>query len=235
VRPGGENEWGLARGGCDHAAVADEERWYQLPVLAGRLVRLEPLAMEHAPGYLAAAGSAEEAAEVFRWLSPPGGALAQPVTVEDAAGQIAAALAGRECQTRLPFAQFDAATGEFAGTTSFYEVNPALRAVGIGHTWLGRRWWRTGHNAEAKLLMLSHAFETLGAVRVVWHTDIRNTRSRAAIERLGAVREGVLRKHRIRVDGSWRDTVQYAMVDDDWPAAKTALAARLAAGPGLSG
>ena len=101
------------------------------------------------------------------------------------------------------------------------------RALGIGHTWLGQRWWRTGHNTEAKLLLLSHAFETLGAVRVVWHTDIRNTRSQAAIERLGAVREGVLRKHRRRCDGSWRDTVQYAMVDDDWPAARTALAARL--------
>jgi RimJ/RimL family protein N-acetyltransferase len=110
---------------------------------------------------------------------------------------------------------------------------------GIGHTWLGQRWWRTGHNTEAKLLLLSHAFETLGAVRVVFHTDLRNTRSQGAIERLGAVREGVLRKHRRRWDGSWRDTVQYAMVDDEWPAAKetlaTRLAARLAAGPGRLG
>jgi N-acetyltransferase len=207
---------------------ADAERWYDLPVLAGRLIRLEPLAMAHAPGYLAAAGSGEAAAEVFRWLSPPGGALGPPLTVEDAAGQIAAALAGRESRARLPFAQFDARTGEFAGTTSFSEVNPVQRALGIGHTWLGQRWWHTGHNTEAKLLLLSHAFETLGAVRVVWHTDIRNIRSQAAIERLGAAREGVLRKHRRRADGSWRDTVQYAMVDDDWPAAKTALAARLA-------
>jgi RimJ/RimL family protein N-acetyltransferase len=75
--------------------------------------------------------------------------------------------------------------------------------------------------------MLTFAFETLRAVRVVWHTDSRNTRSRAAIERLGATREGLLRKHRLRQDGSWRDTVQYTMVDDDWPAAKAALAARL--------
>jgi RimJ/RimL family protein N-acetyltransferase len=147
----------------------------------------------------------------------------------------AAALAARDRRARLPFAQIDAATGEFAGTTSFYQVNPALRTLGIGHTWLGQRWWRTGHNTESKLLMLSYAFETLGAVRVVWHTDIRNTRSQVAIERLGAVREGVLRKHRIRWDGSRRDTVQYAMVDDDWPAAKAALAARLAAGAGQRG
>ncbi|HEY9241712.1 MAG TPA: GNAT family protein [Streptosporangiaceae bacterium] len=219
--------------------MADEDSWYEVPVLAGRLIRLEPLAMEHAPGYLAAAGTGEAAAEVFRWLSPPGGALAEPVTVADAAGQIEAALAARDRRTRLPFAQFDAVTGEFAGTTSYYEVNPVQRALGIGHTWLGQRWWRTGHNTEAKLLLLSHAFETLGAVRVVFHTDLRNTRSQAAIERLGAVREGVLRKHRRRWDGSWRDTVQYAMVDDEWPAAKAALAAclaaRLAAGPGRLG
>ena len=136
-------------------------------------------------------------------------------------------MAARARGARLPYAQIDAATGEFAGTTPFYEVNPALRALGIGHTWLGERWWRTGHNTESKLLMMTLAFETLGAVRVVWHTDIFNTRSQAAIERLGAVREGVLRKHRLRYDGSWRDTVQYAMTDDGWPAAKAALTARL--------
>jgi RimJ/RimL family protein N-acetyltransferase len=76
--------------------------------------------------------------------------------------------------------------------------------------------------------MMGHAFDTLGAARVVWHTDIYNERSQAAIERLGATREGVLRKHRIRKDGSWRDSVQYAMTDDDWPAAQARLAARLA-------
>jgi len=204
-----------------------DDLWWAMPVLAGRLIRLEPLALEHAPGYLAAAGAGEEAAEVFRWMSPPGGALAQPVTLEDATRHIADALAARARGARLPYAQIDAATGEFAGTTSFYEVDPALRTLGIGHTWLGQRWWRTGHNTESKLLMMRFAFETLGAVRVVWHTDIFNTRSQAAIERLGAVREGVFRKHRLRHDGSWRDTVQYAMVDDDWPAARAALTERL--------
>ena len=207
--------------------VSNHDLWFAMPVLPGRLIRLEPLAAEHAPGYLAAAGTGAAAAEVFRWLSPPGGALAEPVTVGDAARHINDALAARARGVRFPYAQIDAATGEFAGTTSFYEVNPALRALAIGHTWLGQRWWRAGHNTEAKLLMMSFAFETLGAARVVWHTDIRNTRSQAAIERLGAAREGVLRKHRIRRDGSWRDTVQYAMVDDDSPAAKAALTARL--------
>ncbi len=204
--------------------------WYALPVLQGRLIRLEPLAYEHAPGYLAAAGTGPDAAEVFRWLSPPGGALREPVTLEDARRHILDALAARARGDRFAYAQLDAATGEFAGTTSYYDLSPSARAIAIGHTWLGKHWWRTGHNTESKLLMLTHAFETLGAVRVVWHTDIHNTRSQTAIERLGATTEGVLRKHRIRWDGSWRDTVQYAMTDDDWPAARDRLTARLAVG-----
>jgi len=205
--------------------------WYALPVLSGRLIRLEPLAIEHAPGYLAAAGTGADAEEVFRWLSPPSGSPSrQPATLADAESHLLDGLAARARGLRFPYAQLDAVTGEVAGTTSYYEVNPALRAIAIGHTWLGKRWWRTGHNTESKLLMLTHAFQTLGAARVVWHTDIFNTRSQAAIERLGATKEGVLRKHRIRWDGSWRDTVQYAMTDDDWPAARDRLRARLEAG-----
>lgn len=205
--------------------TADE--WYALPVLAGRLIRLEPLAIEHAAGYLEAAGSDEDKAEVFRWLSTTGGSNGAPDSLDTARGQIATALAARSRGERFAYAQLDAVTGEFAGTTSFYEVAPVARAIAIGHTWLGRRWWRTGHNTESKLLLLTHAFETLGAARVVWHTDIYNTRSQDAIARLGATREGVLRKHRIRRDGSWRDTVQYSMTDDDWPAARDRLQERL--------
>jgi RimJ/RimL family protein N-acetyltransferase len=129
----------------------------------------------------------------------------------------------------LAYAQLDAGTGEFIGTTSYYDIVPAVRTIAIGHTWLGRPWWRTGHNTESKLLLLSHAFEALGVARVVWHTDIRNVRSQDAIARLGALREGVLRKHRIRLDGTWRDTVQYCMTDDDWPQARDYLADRLTA------
>ena len=203
--------------------MTSPDLWYALPVLSGRLIRLEPLALEHAPGYLAAAGPADDAAEVFRWMFP-----AAPQTVADAEGHILTALAARARGERFAYAQLDAGTGEVAGTTSYYEVDPAARAIAIGHTWLGRRWWRTGHNTESKLLMLTHAFDTLGAARVSWHTDLNNSRSQEAIDRLGATREGVLRKHRIRRDGSWRDTVQYAMVDDDWPAVRARLIARLA-------
>jgi RimJ/RimL family protein N-acetyltransferase len=199
--------------------------WSSLPVLCGRLVRLEPLALEHAAGYLAAAGPPDEAEEVFRWLTvgPPG-------SEADAREQISEALAAAARGERFAFAQFDAVSGEFAGTTSFYDVAPRLRTLAIGFTWLGRRWWRTGHNTESKLLLLRHAFDHLGAVRVVWHTDVYNVRSQEAIARLGATREGLLRKHKLRRDGSWRDSVQYAMTDDDWPAVRARLTDRLARG-----
>lgn len=187
--------------------------------MAGPLVRLEALTLGHAEGYAAAAGDPEMADEVFRWLS-----IAPPRTVEQAREQITAALKQRDERTRLPFAQLDATTGEVIGTTSFYEIDPVNRSLAIGHTWLGRSWQRTGHNTDSKLLMLTRAFDQLGAVRVVWHTDINNARSRAAIARLGARQEGILRKHRLRRDGTWRDTVQFSMLNEEWPAARQTLA-----------
>lgn len=205
--------------------ATDPREWFALPVLTGSRVRLEPLAIEHAAGYLAAAGSGGDAEEVFRWMFLPA-----PVTEEDARQHVLDAVAARADGSRLAYAQIDAATGAFAGTTSYYDIDPGWRAIAIGHTWLGRRWWRTGFNTEAKLLLMSHAFDRLGAVRVVWHTDVHNRRSQDAIARLGATREGLLRKHRIRRDGSWRDTVQYAMTDEDWPAANEQLRARLVLG-----
>ena len=214
--------------------MTDDALWYAMPTLVGARARLEPLTFEHATGYLAAAGGPAEAEEIFRWQSPAGGALSHPVTLADAQAHVAAALAARARGTRLPYAVIDTTAEEqpphiqsFAGTTSFADPDPRLRTVTIGYTWLGRRWWGGGLNAEAKSLMLTYAFETLGAVRVVLVTDIRNTRAQAAIERLGARKEGVLRKHRRRADGSWRDTVTYALIDDEWPAAKRRLTARL--------
>jgi RimJ/RimL family protein N-acetyltransferase len=201
----------------------DPTRWYAQESLAGVKVQLVPLQVEHAEGYLSALHSDDSADEVYRWL----GRGVPPVDVEQARADIRAALFARASGQRLPFAQLDAGTGEVIGTTSFYDVQPTVRTVAIGHTWLGRRWWRTGHNTESKLLLLTHAFDVLGAARVVWHTDLLNERSQAAIQRLGATREGVLRKHRIRAEGTWRDTVQYAMTDDDWPTARTRLQAEL--------
>ena len=205
--------------------MAGADEWYAMHVLTGARVRLEPITVEHAAGYLAAAGSGPDAEETFRWMGPPA-----PADVDQAHQQIVVALGARARGERFAYAQIDIATGAVIGTTSYYDVDPALRTIAIGHTWLGRRWWRTGHNTDSKLLMLTHAFETLGAARVVWHTDIHNTRSQDAIARLGATREGDLRKHRIRRDGSWRTTVQYSMTDDDWPAVRDRLTDRLTRG-----
>jgi RimJ/RimL family protein N-acetyltransferase len=199
--------------------VTATQTWYDTPVLVGRHVRLEPMSLDHVDGLFAAADD-----EVYRHLS-----LAAPRSAAEAEQTVRDVMALRAARVQLPWVQVDARTGEVAGTTSYYEVNPANRSVAIGHTWLGRRWWRTAVNTEAKLLLLTRAFEDLDAVRVVWHTDIRNTRSQGAIARLGAQREGVLRKHKPRRDGSWRDTVQYAMTDDDWPAVRHRLTSRLEA------
>ena len=199
---------------------APADRWFDAPVLAGRHIRLEPLSLAHVDGLLAAADE-----EVFRHLRD-----AVPTNHESGEKWVRNVQASHDREERVPWAQVDAVTGEVAGSTSYYEVDPALRTVAIGHTWLGRRWWRTGANTESKLLLLRHAFDDLGAVRVVWHTDIRNERSQAAIARLGALREGVFRKHRIRRDGSWRDTVQFSMTDDDWPTVRDRLTTRLQAG-----
>lgn len=192
--------------------------WFDIPVLTGRHVRLEPLAEEHAEGLFAAAADPA----TWTWLNEP-----QPRDVDDMRTSVRRALRARERGFRLPWAQIDVTTGEVAGTTSYYEISPRDRNLCIGSTWLGARWRRSGLNTEAKLLLLERAFDELKAVRVGWHTNVRNERSRAAIERLGASFEGVHRKHRLLPDGSFRDTAVYGMTDDDWAEAGPALRARL--------
>ncbi|MEO3777371.1 bifunctional pyridoxamine 5'-phosphate oxidase family protein/GNAT family N-acetyltransferase [Micromonospora sp. B11E3] len=194
--------------------------WLEPVTLRGAHVVLEPLDLAHADELHAATA----APEVWRHLGSP-----LPGEPAETAQIVRAALAAHHRGDRVPWVQRCAVTGAVVGTTSYYEVDPERRSVAIGHTWLGRPWWRTGINTEAKLLLLARAFDELGAVRVVWHTDLRNERSQRAIERLGASREGVLRKHRLRPDGSWRDTVQYAMTVDEWPSAQLRLRDRLRA------
>lgn len=192
-------------------------QWYETPDLHGDHVTLSQLRAHHAEGVLAAAD--DDA--VFRWLT-----VFRPQSLQDAEAVVHRYLTSANT---VAWAQFDMASGDLAGLTTFYDIVPELRTLAIGSTWLGKRFHRTGINTEAKLLLLTHAFEGLGAVRVVWHTDIFNEQSQEAIARLGATREGVLRKHRLRKDGTWRDTVQFAMTDDDWPDARdrlTSLASR---------
>ncbi|WP_433175078.1 GNAT family N-acetyltransferase [Actinoallomurus sp. CA-150999] len=195
--------------------------WFERPVLDGRHVRLEPLGPEHAEGLF----EAGKDPEVWRWLN-----VRQPADLDEARRMVENDLAQVARGTRLPWVQIDAATGEVAGTTSYYEIEPAHRGLCIGHTWIGARWQRTALNTEAKLLLLERAFNVLGAGRVGWHTHHRNERSQRAIERLGAQREGVLRSHRILPDGSVRDTVCYSMIPAEWPAARDRLRARLGRG-----
>ncbi|PWK81904.1 RimJ/RimL family protein N-acetyltransferase [Lentzea atacamensis] len=185
--------------------------------MEGKHVRLEPLSLDHA----------EELFEVTRdpaiwtWLLS-----GQPRDVGDMRSWIAEALEQREA-----FAQIEVASGRVVGTTSFYEVVPAHRRLVIGFTIVGSEWQGTAINPEAKLLLLSEAFDVRGALRVAWYTDAQNVRSQRAIEKLGAVRDGVLRAHMTRPDGTQRDTVVYSMVASEWPAARERLTSRVSRDP----
>ncbi|MFC3766596.1 GNAT family N-acetyltransferase [Tenggerimyces flavus] len=205
--------------------VAGLGKWFEAPVLSGRYVRLEPMSLDHVDGLLAM----PQDKLVFEHLR-----YGPFHRREEAERYVREALADHESPLarRVPWIQLDVrdgGPGVVAGSTSYYEIHPEFRSITIGGTWLGTPWWRTGLNTESKLLLLQRAFDDLGAVRVVWHADIRNTRSQEAIARLGATREGVLRKHMPRRDGSWRDSVKFAMTDEDWPGVRDQLTARLEA------
>ncbi|MDX1612648.1 MAG: GNAT family protein, partial [Candidatus Thermoplasmatota archaeon] len=128
----------------------------------------------------------------------------------------------------LAFLQRDGITGQAVGSTSIFDIEPEHRTMEIGHTWLVHPAWGTGINAEAKLLLLTHCFQALEAVRVQIKTDARNERSRAAIHALGASEEGTLRRQRRMPDGHLRDAVVYSILDQEWPACREALEARVA-------
>lgn len=193
--------------------------WNTPVPLHGRHVRLEPLAPGHVDGLFEAVADDE----VWQFLPH-----LTPRTADEMAGHVTTALRAQALGEWAAWAQVDPATGEVIGMTCYHDIDPERRALGIGNTMLGRRWWRTGVNTEAKLLLLEHAFEVLGAERVFWYTDIRNDRSQRAIARLGASRDGMIRRHRLRPDGTWRDTVLFAMTVDEWPAAAKRLRERLA-------
>ncbi|MEV6912983.1 GNAT family protein [Amycolatopsis sp. NPDC051071] len=186
--------------------------WNHHATLTGERVRLEPLTPGHAKGLFEAGADPE----IWTWLS-----LRQPRDVAAAEAMVDDILADTG---RRAWAQLDTRTGEVAGTTSFYGISARHKTLSLGYTWIGTPWHRTGLNRESKLLLLRHAFDDLGAHRVAWETDIRNLRSQKAIERLGAQREGVLRAHRVRPDGTVRDTVVYSVTGPEWPAVRTALA-----------
>jgi N-acetyltransferase len=185
-------------------------------VLEGRYVRLEPLGPSHAEDLLAAAGDVE----IWRWMS------AELTTPERMAAWIAEAQALQQAGSALPFAIVDLASGRAIGSTRYLNIVPRDRGLEIGWTWLGRAYWRTAVNSECKLLLLSHAFDALGCIRVQIKTDRRNERSRRAIERLGAQLEGILRNHMIQPYGL-RDSAMYSITDAEWPEAKQRLSTGL--------
>jgi N-acetyltransferase len=184
-------------------------------VLEGRYVRLEPLEERHRDDLLAAA--AQDPA-TFRYMGSD---------LSAGGGAWPAYLAEALRADFVAWATVDAATNRAVGSTRFGDIAPEHGRVEIGWTWIAPSHQRTAANTEAKLLQLTYAFDELGATRVALKTDGRNLRSQAAIERLGAVREGVLRRHIRMPDGFMRDTVYFSILADEWPAAKARLEKRL--------
>ncbi|MFC7527142.1 bifunctional pyridoxamine 5'-phosphate oxidase family protein/GNAT family N-acetyltransferase [Actinoplanes sp. GCM10030250] len=196
-------------------------QWQTPVVLEGRHVRLEPLAPAHVEGLF----EALDDEEVWRHLPSH-----RPSSPEQLAEEVDAALRNQWLGHQSCWAQIDPVSGVVIGMTTYHDIDSSRRSLGIGHTMVGRKWWRTGVNTEAKLMLLERAFDVLGAERVFWYTDVRNDRSQQAIARLGASRDGMIRHQRLRPDGTWRDTVLFAMTADEWPAAARRLRDRLAAG-----
>ncbi len=193
--------------------------WVTPVTLAGRRVRLEPLE----PGHLAGLVAAGADPATWTWMHAP--------LTDEAAMRawVAEAMRARDAGAEVPFATLDVVTGRVLGSTRFMSIAAAHRRMEIGWTWLAPAAHGTGANTEAKYLMLEHAFERLAAMRVEFKTDARNARSRAALAGLGATFEGVFRRHQLMASGRVRDSAWYAVTDEDWPAVRERLRARLAA------
>ena len=188
--------------------------------LEGRHVRLEPLAQTHHAA-LCAVGLDPELWELIPY---------RVATPEDMAAYIQTALDAQAAGTALPFATVDIASGRVVGSTRYMNIDVAHRRVEIGATWIAAPWRRTAVNTEAKYLMLRHAFETLGCIRVELKTDALNQRSRNAIRRIGATEEGILRQHVITWSGRFRDSVYFSILDSEWPRVKRDLEQKLEGG-----
>jgi RimJ/RimL family protein N-acetyltransferase len=186
--------------------------------LEAPLVRLEPMSIEHVAHLEAAARDGELWNLRITSVPAPG----------ETAAYVAAALKGRDDGHMLPFVVRDVASGRVIGSTRYHDIVPAVERVEIGYTWYGKSWQRSHVNTTCKLLLMTHAFETLGAQLVGWRTDNYNFASQKAIERLGARKDGVLRHHAPRRDGTIRDTVMYSLMAGEWPEVKAHLQYQLA-------
>lgn len=187
--------------------------------LEGAAVRLEPLRLEHAP--LLWNVVKDDLEETFRWLPYP---MAKP---EDFQTVVEKALAELQRGESLPFATVDKKSGRVIGSTRYMNIDVANRKVEIGSTWIAPAWQRSALNTEAKYLMIRHAFEDWGCLRVELKTDSLNQKSRNAILRIGAKEEGTLRQHMITYTGRLRDTVYFSILDKEWPEVKRHLETKL--------
>jgi len=193
--------------------------WLVPATLDGGRVRMEPLDLDRHFEGLCEIGLDPD---LWRWTTNV------VRTRDDLRRYLETAIRERAEGRSLPFATVDKPTGRIAGSTRFGNIDPGSRRVEIGWTWVGRPYQRTHVNTEAKYLMLRHAFETLGCVRVELKTNVLNGRSRDAMLRIGCVEEGVFRKYQMNENGTWRDTVYFSVIDDEWPAVKARLEGMLA-------
>jgi RimJ/RimL family protein N-acetyltransferase len=186
--------------------------------LEGRIVRLEPLSLDHV------AGLAEVGLDpvIWRWT------IARPTTEADLRAWAEAALANRAAGTELPFVTIEAATGRPIGSTRYMNIVLEHHRLEIGWTWVAPPWQRGGANREAKLLQLRHAFEVLGCRRVEFKTDSRNEASRNALLGIGAQFEGIFRNHMVMPEGPMRHSAWYSVIDEEWPGVRERLEASLA-------
>jgi RimJ/RimL family protein N-acetyltransferase len=186
-------------------------------VLEGRHVRLEPLAREHCAG-LCEVGLDEQ---LWRWIPEP------VRTTQEMTAYVETALKDQASGSALPFALMEKATGQVIGSTRYANIDRVHHRVEIGWTWVAQRWQRTAVNTEAKYLLLRHAFETLGCMRVELKTDSLNAKSRAAILRIGAREEGTFRNHMVTASGRIRHTVYFSIIASEWPEVRSRLESRL--------
>src|SRR2546428_11101457 len=191
--------------------------------LTGKHIRLEPLSRDHASALVAVA----QAPEIWTWMS------ALPVTPASMEAWIAEALAAQEHGLEYPFTVVRLANDRVVGSTRYMDVQASSKGVEIGWTWYAPEAWGTVVNPEAKYLLLRQAFEEWGAIRVQLKTDLKNVRSQAAIKKLGAKEEGILRSQRFRRDGTIRDSVIFSIIREEWPAVKRALEERIGSAPDL--
>lgn len=194
------------------------QSWVTPVTLGGDRVRLEPLGATHLEDLARVAFDAA----VWRWT------IARPMDPDGLVAWLDQAIRNAEAGIEVPFATIDLASGRAIGSSRFMTIAPEHRRLEIGWTWVGSAFQRTGANREAKLLQLTHAFETLGAQRVEFKTHARNEASRAALLGIGATFEGVLRHHTIMPDGSNRDSAFYGVIAPEWPTVRDALRAKLA-------